>query len=196
MKRKRHAHNHPSRACTRPSPTPKETDLTMPQPIHPIARGIAVAGLLGTALIAGPLGAATLGPSTSAAPVLLAQADTTAKAKTRKPRAERVEDRIKSLHDQLKITPAQEQQWSAVAQAMRDGAQSMDAAIKQRIEARGSSAVDELKAYEGIIDAHAQEVQKLIPPFQALYDTMSDDQKKTADELFAHSRRAQRRAAK
>ena len=168
----------------------------MPQPIHPIARGIAVAGLLGTALIAGPLGAATLAPSTSAAPVLLAQADTTAKAKTHKPRAERVEDRIKSLHDQLKITPAQEQQWSAVAQAMRDGAQSMDAAIKQRIEARGSSAVDELKAYEGIIDAHSQEVQKLIPPFQALYDTMSDDQKKTADELFAHSRRAQRRAAK
>ena len=168
----------------------------MLQPIHPIARGIAVAGLLATALVAGAAGAATLAPSSSAAPVLLAQADAAATAKPHKSHQERVEERIKRLHEQLKITSAQEPQWSAVAQAMRDGAQSMDAAIKQRIEARGSSAIDELKAYQGIIDAHAQEVQKLIPPFQALYDTMSDDQKKTADELFAHSRRAQRRAAK
>lgn len=164
----------------------------MPQLIYPVARGIALASLLGTALIAGPTRAET---PTPAAPVLLAQANTTTKAKTHKPRAERVEDRIKSLHDQLMITAAQEPQWNAVAQAMRDGSQSMEAAIKQRIEARGASAVDELKAYEAIADAHAQEVQKLIPPFQALYDAMSDDQKKTADTLFARSRRAQRRAA-
>jgi len=163
----------------------------MPQPISPVVRGIAVASLLGTALIAGQAHAAT----TPAAPVLVAQADTTTKAKTHKPRAERVEDRIKSLHDQLKITDAQEPQWAAVAQAMRDGAQSMEAAIKQRIQARGASAVDELKAYEAIADAHAQGVQKLIPPFQALYDTLSDDQKKAADTLFARSRRSQRRAA-
>ena len=163
----------------------------MPQPISPVVRGIAVASLLGTALIAGQAHAATM----PAAPVLVAQADTTTKAKTHKPRAERVEDRIKSLHDQLKITDAQEPQWAAVAQAMRDGAQSMEAAIKQRIQARGASAVDELKAYEAIADAHAQGVQKLIPPFQALYDTLSDDQKKAADTLFARSRRSQRRAA-
>ncbi len=164
----------------------------MPQLIYPVARGIAVASLIGTALIAGPTRAAT--PATSAAPVLLAQADTTAKAKPHKPRAERVEDRIKSLHDQLMITAAQEPQWNAVAQAMREGSQSMQAAIQQRIQARGASAVEELKAYQAIADAHAQEVQKLIPPFQTLYDAMSDDQKKTADALFARSRRAQRRA--
>jgi hypothetical protein len=164
----------------------------MPQLIHPVARGIALASLLGTALLAGPTRAATLQPTTSGAPLLLAQADTTSKAKPRTSHTERIEDRIKSLHDQLKITSAQEPQWGAVAQAMRDGAQSMDAAIQQRIKSRGSNAVDELKAYQGIIDAHAQEVQKLIAPFQALYDTMSDDQKKTADALFARSR-AQRR---
>ncbi|HUH85331.1 MAG TPA: Spy/CpxP family protein refolding chaperone [Stellaceae bacterium] len=169
----------------------------MPQLIHPIVRGVAVAGLLGTALIAGQARAATPAPSAAGASILVAQADTTTKAKKpHKSRGERVEDRIKSLHDQLKITSAQEPQWDAVAQAMRDGAQAMEAAIKQRVEARGASAVDELKAYEAIADAHAQSVQKMIPPFQALYDSLSDDQKKTADTLFARSRREQRRAMK
>jgi hypothetical protein len=31
---------------------------------------------------------------------------------------------------------------------------------------------------------HAQDMQKLVPAFQTLYDTMSDSQKKTADQVF------------
>jgi predicted small secreted protein len=101
----------------------------------------------------------------------------------------RVEARIKSLHDRLKITSAEEPQWSGVAQAMRDNARQMQGAIEQRREARNMTAVDDLKAYQTMADTHAQGLKKLIPAFQALYDSMSDDQKKKADAIFGESRR-------
>jgi predicted small secreted protein len=101
----------------------------------------------------------------------------------------RVEARIKSLHDRLKITSAEEPQWSGVAQAMRDNARQMQGAIEQRREARNMTAVDDLKAYQLMADTHAQGLEKLIPAFEALYDSMSDVQKKKADAIFGESRR-------
>jgi len=97
----------------------------------------------------------------------------------------RVEARIKSLHDRLKITSAEEPQWSGVAQAMRDNAREMQGAIEQRREARSMTAIDDLKAYQKIADTHAEGLEKLIPAFQTLYDSMSDEQKKTADAIFS-----------
>jgi hypothetical protein len=38
-------------------------------------------------------------------------------------------------------------------------------------------------------DTHAQGLEKLIPAFEALYDSMSDVQKKKADAIFGESRR-------
>jgi predicted small secreted protein len=110
----------------------------------------------------------------------------------------RVEARIKSLHDRLRVTSAQEPQWSAVAQTMRDNAREMQEAIAQRQQARGLTAVDDLKAFEVIADTHSQGLEKLIPAFQALYDTMSDDQKRNADAIFSkrhHDRRAMHKTA-
>jgi predicted small secreted protein len=104
----------------------------------------------------------------------------------------RVEARIKSLHQRLKITSAEEPQWSRVAQAMRDNAQQMQAAIEQRRQARSLTAIDDLKAYQTIADVHAQGLETLIPAFQALYDSMSDDQKKLADAIFSKSHRHQK----
>ena len=160
----------------------------MIQLIRPAARGIAAAGLIGTALLAGPAWAASF---QATSPVLLAQADTAAKTgegKHHRMPTDRVEARIKSLHDRLKITAAQETQWAAVADAMRDNARTMDAAIQQRETAKAMTAVDDLKAYQAIADAHAQGLQKLIPAFDALYASMSDDQKKNADAVFSRGR--------
>ena len=99
--------------------------------------------------------------------------------------ADRVEARIKELHARLHITEAQQQQWDAVAQVIRDNAQSMDAAIAQRSpDAAGMNAVDDLRSYAVIVDAHADGLKKFIPVFQALYDSMSDAQKKSADAFF------------
>jgi glycerophosphoryl diester phosphodiesterase len=108
----------------------------------------------------------------------------------------RVESRITSLHSQLKVTPDQESKWSAVADAMRDNASSLDELAQQRASMRGKmNAVDDLKSYEAIADAHAEGLKKLVPAFSSLYDSMSETQKKNADQVFAHRPATARRKA-
>ena len=99
----------------------------------------------------------------------------------------RVEVRIKDMHDKLKITTMQEQQWSKVEQAMREDAKNLDALTQARSDnANKFSAVDDLKSYGEIAEAHATGIKNLTPLFAALYDGMSDVQKKEADALFRH----------
>lgn len=100
---------------------------------------------------------------------------------------DRTELRIKDMHTKLKITTAQEEQWAKVALAMRDDAKTMDALTQARVEhAKDMSAVDDLKSYGEIADAHASGIKKLTPVFAVLYSGMSDVQKKQADALFRH----------
>ena len=110
---------------------------------------------------------------------------TSARTAAKPSREARVEARIKTLHAQLKITPDQEQEWGAVASVMRNSASNIDQLSQQRTKDRTSmSAVDNLKSYQGIADAHADEMNKLVPAFSALYDKMSPDQQKNADQVF------------
>jgi protein CpxP len=98
-----------------------------------------------------------------------------------------VEKHIKSLHDALKITPAEESQWSTIAATMRESAKDLDRAIDKRVtNAAGATAIDDLNSYADIAQSHANGVKKLASAFSGLYATMSDDQKKTADEVFSH----------
>jgi hypothetical protein len=104
--------------------------------------------------------------------------------------ADRIESRIKSLHDQLQITSAQESQWAAVAQAMRDSANQMKTLVQQRAQsAMSMTAVDDLRSYQAIARAHLEGLNKLVPAFETLYASMSDTQKKNADTVFKHKPR-------
>ena len=108
---------------------------------------------------------------------------------------ERVEERIKEMHAKLKITQTQEDQWAKVAQVMRDNAKSMDALTQARFEhAKTMTAVDDLKSYGEITDAHADGIKKFTPVFATLYASMSDAQKKEADALFRHGGRKMSKA--
>lgn len=96
-----------------------------------------------------------------------------------------VERRITDLHSRLQITPQQSQQWDQFTQVMRDNAREMDQIYRQRAEKLGSmSAVDNMQSYAQIEQQRAQEVQKLVPAFQTLYASLSDQQKRTADQMF------------
>jgi protein CpxP len=100
---------------------------------------------------------------------------------------DRVEMRIKDMHAKLEITQAQEDQWAKVAEVMRDNARSMDTLTTARHKnANTMTAVDDLRSYGEIADAHAEGIKRLTPVFAALYDEMSDAQKKEADTLFRH----------
>jgi protein CpxP len=98
---------------------------------------------------------------------------------------ERVEGRIKELHAQLHITPAEEPQWNEFAQVMRENARDMDQAFMQRAQQFPTmNAVQNMQSYEQIAEEHAKRVQKLVPAFQKLYDSMPDQQKRLADQVF------------
>ena len=100
---------------------------------------------------------------------------------------DRTEVRVKQMHAKLKITSAQEEQWGKVAQAMRDDAKTMDNLTQSRVaRAKDMTAVDDLKSYGEIADAHADGIKKLTPVFADLYASMSDAQKKDADNIFRH----------
>ena len=81
---------------------------------------------------------------------------------------------------------------------MRQNATDVEAAIKDRAaNAKTMNAIDNLKSYEKVAETHEQGVQRLIPAFQTLYDSMSDAQKKNADAVFrANEQRRARTHAK
>jgi periplasmic protein CpxP/Spy len=126
-----------------------------------------------------------------------ASAQPSAPAQSTSPTEQRVEARIKQLHGQLKITSAEESQWNQFAQTMRDNARDMDEDAEQRAQQFATmTAVDNMQSYEKLAEDHVQHLQKLIPAFQALYDVMSPDQKKTADQVFRAGAEAHAQAQK
>ena len=100
---------------------------------------------------------------------------------------DRAELRIKDMHTKFKITAAQEEQWAKVAAVMIDNGKTMDTLTQARVDhAKDMNAVDDLKTYGEVAEAHADGIKKLTPLFADLYASMSDVQKKEADTLFRH----------
>jgi len=168
---------------------------------HPTARAAtAAATLLGAIVFAGPSFAASGDLSQAAATKPPAAREILAQAASPEaiasPTAERagiasVEARITELHKRLHITDAQKTQWDNLAQVMRDNAQAMVDLQKQRAaNAKSLNAVDVVKSYGSVIEAHEAGMKKFIPAFEALYNSMSDAQKKIADSLFRSRARA------
>jgi Mg-chelatase subunit ChlI len=98
---------------------------------------------------------------------------------------EHTEARIAELQGALKITEDQEPLWSNLTLVMRDNAKNMDALTKDRAEStKTMNAVEAMKFHSQITEARLDQLKKFIPPFEALYASLSDEQKKTADTLF------------
>ena len=169
---------------------------------HPKARATtAAATLLGAIVLAGPLYAATA--DVPEPPIQVAAANEIAPASSPEtmsaPAAEApgtaaVDARIAELHRRLKITDAQKTQWDSVAQVMRENAEAMTALEKERVhDAKSMNAVDVVKSYSEVIQAHEDGMKKFIPAFEDLYNSMSDSQKQIADSMFRGRARAEAR---
>jgi hypothetical protein len=96
-----------------------------------------------------------------------------------------VEAHIQALHDQLQITKAEEPQWAAFAQVMRDNANAMG----QAFQTRGASyeqmtAVQDLQSYAQIAQVQSDNMQKLAASFQTLYNSFPPAQRQLADGVF------------
>ena len=100
------------------------------------------------------------------------------------PQGQDVEQKAAELKKKLQITPQQEPQFDAFIQTMRSNSETMDSAIKQEGQNASKTAVDDLKRIERLLETQVDGLKKLLPVFQALYDSLSDQQKKTADQIF------------
>jgi LTXXQ motif family protein len=110
---------------------------------------------------------------------------------------DRVETRIGDLHRNLRITKDQEPLWHDVAQAMRDEAHTADAFFKDRAaHGKTMTAVEDLNSYQEFMQARADGLKKVATAFQALYESMPDDQKKNADAVFRKFQRQRPSASK
>ena len=164
---------------------------------HPAARAATVAAtLLGAVVFVTPSFAA--GNSQDAAQpkakMVLASASSEKSVRVEAPGPAAVEEHIKELRTKLKITQAEEPQWNNLCQVMRDNAQAMLDLQKQRAaDAQSMNAVDVIKSYEQVIDAHEDGMKKFVPAFEAFYNTLSDSQKQTADAMFRSKARASAR---
>lgn len=97
----------------------------------------------------------------------------------------RIDERIAYLHKQLKVTSAQETQWGAFADAMREDGQTMSQLYERRVSSLpNESAVDNMRGYAEITQAHADDVKKLAAAFEPLYASFSPEQKQAADTTF------------
>ena len=102
---------------------------------------------------------------------------------------EYTEAQIKQLQGALNITEAQKELWNNLTQVMRENAKDMDALTDARTKERAEStktmnAVEHMKFHSQITEAHLDQLKKFIPPFEAFYASMSDQQKNITDTIF------------
>jgi hypothetical protein len=67
---------------------------------------------------------------------------------------------------------------------MRGNGETMGELFKQRRAATSVSALDDMKQYATIAQAHADGMKKLVDAFDPLYNSFSPEQKKLADVTF------------
>ncbi len=90
-----------------------------------------------------------------------------------------VETRLAQLHQQLQITPAQQSRFAAFADVMRANSRMTPPALPGK-----PSAVDDLRIAIQGSQEELGALQRLLPPLQALYASLSPAQQKIADQVF------------
>jgi hypothetical protein len=99
------------------------------------------------------------------------------------------EAQIKQLQGALTITEEQKELWDNLTRVMRENAKDMDALRDARAKERAEgtqtlNAVEHMKLHREITRAQFDQMDKLIPPFEAFYSSMSDQQKNITDIVF------------
>ncbi|MDQ5987007.1 MAG: hypothetical protein CSYNP_02743 [Syntrophus sp. SKADARSKE-3] len=98
---------------------------------------------------------------------------------------EYTEAQIKQLQATLKITDDQQDLWNNLTKVMRENAQDMDTLRKNKAEsAKKMNAVEQMKLHSQMTEAHLDQLKKLLPPFEAFYNSLSDEQKMITDTIF------------
>lgn len=93
-----------------------------------------------------------------------------------------IEGRLAFLKAEIRITPAQEAQWTKFADVVR--ATARNAAAGHSAGAKPATAPERMGNYEKHLVARLETVRAVKAAFDPLYNSLSDEQKKIADELL------------
>jgi LTXXQ motif family protein len=145
-----------------------------------VARILVPAGMAVAALPMTPAAETGLPAETADAPA--------GTASTYPPTIDPIAERLKYLHDRLRITPAQEPLWADLARVMQDNAKAVAPLIRERREVtKNRTAVETLDIYERLGEVQLEGLKNFLAAFRALYDKLSEQQKKVADVIFRTS---------
>jgi hypothetical protein len=105
--------------------------------------------------------------------------------------AQHIDGRLAFLKTEIKITPDQEQLWDAFASTIRDNAQSMQdrcsemmSQTENKDEQSWPPLPERLDKREQMLEAKLEALRSTNKALKPLYDALSDEQKKSADELI------------
>lgn len=99
---------------------------------------------------------------------------------------DRIDAHLAYARAALHITDAQAPQWSAFAEAARTAAQGLRQALAPAVQAAGQplSAPEQLERHAGLLSAQLEATRAMARAAKPLYDALSDEQKRTANELM------------
>ncbi len=95
---------------------------------------------------------------------------------------EHVEGRIAFLRTELKVTPAQEPLWEAVAEALRERARASEHMMQQRATAQ--TLLSALEGRERALSVRLESARRLRAAVEPFYAALDETQKATADKLI------------
>ena len=143
-------------------------------PIYfPAPRLVAVAALLFTLCMAGEAFAGA------------GDGRTTSYGRERSTAVEDAEDQIRILQKELMITESQRELWYDVVLVMRQNAKETDAFDRKTAKDRNPpTLVEQMRVYARATEIRLDQLNRLLPPFQAFYSLLSDEQKRVADAMI------------
>jgi hypothetical protein len=96
-----------------------------------------------------------------------------------------VEGQIAFYKAELRITDAQLPQWNAFADALRNAAARQRQMVTPSSAASPTAAPDQMERRIALLSARLDVMKALLDVARPLYAALTDEQKRTADELFA-----------
>jgi hypothetical protein len=106
--------------------------------------------------------------------------------------SERIEARLAELKTALKITDAQQPQWSAFADTLRKQARAADQRVKERMAQREKgakpaplTAIQRLERRQAFLARASARTGEVLAAAKPLYAALSPEQQKIADDLIA-----------
>ena len=100
------------------------------------------------------------------------------------PAGDPVESQLGDIKKRLNITAAQQSQFDQFAAVVKQNAQAMQSLMQSAGQNAQQNAVEGLRTAANFAQTEADNLKRLVPALETLYASLSDQQKRAADQLF------------